>query len=124
MLESLRTAAQALLGALHTRVELAATEMEEQIARLAHLAVYFALALFCLSLAILLGVMLVVVLFWDSNRVAVLAVLSGLFAAGAFGLGLAARGVARARPRALASTLQELSNDLEALRAASRDQPR
>ena len=119
MLDSVRSAAHALLEALHTRVELAATEMEEQIVRLAHLAVYFALALFCLALAILLGVLLLVVLYWDSNRVAVLAILCGVFGAGAFGLALAARAVARERPRVLAATLHELSGDLEALRAAA-----
>ena len=119
MLESLRSLAQTLLSALRTRVELAATEMEEQGARFARMAVYLAAAGFCLALAVVLGAMLLVVLFWDSNRVAVLGALTAVFAAGGLALAFAARAMARARPRALAATLAELSSDLEALRASS-----
>ncbi|MGE5640027.1 MAG: phage holin family protein [Clostridia bacterium] len=119
MLESLRSVAQTAVAALHTRLELAAVEMEEQGARAAQILVYAALAGFCLALAIILGAILLVVLFWDSGRVAILASLTGLFGAGAVALGLAARKVLRERPRALAATLAELKNDIEALRAAT-----
>ncbi len=121
MLDSLRALAQTLLGALRTRLQLVANEMEEQGARLAQAALYLALAGFCLALAIVLGTVLLVVLFWDSNRVAVLSVLAALFGAGGLGLLVAARAAAKSRPRALAATLAELAADLEALRAASRE---
>jgi uncharacterized membrane protein YqjE len=119
VLESLRSMAQTAIAAIHTRLELAAVEMEEQGARAAQILVYAALAGFCLALAIVLGAVLLVVLFWDSGRVAILASLTGLFAAGATALGLAARKVLRERPRALAATLAELRNDLAALRNAT-----
>ncbi len=121
MLDSLRALAQTFVGAARTRLELVANEVEEQGARLAQAALYLAAAAFCLALAIVLGAILLVVLFWDSNRIAVLAALSALFGAGGLALLFAARGAAKSRPRALAATLAELSADLEALRAASRE---
>lgn len=119
MLDSLRSLAQTLVGAVRTRLELLAAEVEEQGARLAHMAMLLAAAGFCLALAVVLGAVLLVVLFWDTNRVAVLAILAGVFGAGGVGLLLAARASARTRPQTLAGTLSELSHDLEALRAAS-----
>src|SRR3954471_7702151 len=93
--------------------------MEEQGARLAQVAMYFALAGLCLALAVVLGAVLLVVLYWDSNRVAVLAILATAFGAGGIGLAFAAQAAARSRPRTLAATLAELSHDVEALRAAT-----
>jgi uncharacterized membrane protein YqjE len=119
VLDSLRSLAQTLIGAVRTRLELLATEVEEQGGRLAHMAMLLAAAGFCIALAIVLGAVLLVVLFWDSNRVTVLAILASVFGAGGIALLLAARSSARTRPRTLASTLAELSHDLESLRAAS-----
>src|SRR3954471_19528670 len=93
--------------------------MEEQGARLAQVAMYFALAGLCLALAVVLGAILLVVLFWDSNRVAVLAILAGAFGAGGIGLVFAGRSAANSRPRTLVATLAELAQDVEALRAAA-----
>ena len=119
MLDSLRGLGQTLLGAARTRLELFATEVEEQGARLAHAAICLALAGFCLALAVVTGTILLIVLFWDSNRIAILAILSGAFAVAGFALVLAARAAARARPRVLAATLGELESDIAALRAAA-----
>jgi len=115
MLDSLRALAQTLVGALRTRLLLFANEIEEQGARIAQMAALWALAGFCAALAIVLGSVLLVVLFWDSHRVEVLAFLTGLFAAGGIGAALGARALARARPKAFASTLAELAGDQEAL---------
>ena len=84
MLDSLRALAQTLVGALRTRLLLFANELEEQGARIVQMAALWALAGFCLALAVVLGSVLLVVAFWDSHRVEVLAFLTGLFAAIAF----------------------------------------
>jgi uncharacterized membrane protein YqjE len=115
MLDSLRGFAQTLVGALRTRLLLFANELEEQGARIAQMAALWALAGFCLALAVVLGAVLLVVLFWDTHRVEVLAFLTGLFAAGGIGAALVARALARARPKAFASTLAELAVDHDAL---------
>ena len=115
MLDSLRGLAQTLVGALRTRLLLFANELEEQGARIVQMAALWALAGFCLALAVVLGSVLLVVAFWDSHRVVVLAFLTGLFAAGGIGAALGARALARARPKAFSSTLAELAADQEAL---------
>jgi len=115
MLDSLRALAQTLVGALRTRLLLFANELEEQGARIVQMAALWALAGFCLALAVVLGSVLLVVAFWDSHRVEVLAFLTGLFAAGGIGAALGARALARARPKAFSSTLAELAADQEAL---------
>ena len=115
MLDSLRGLAQTLVGALRTRLLLFANEIEEQGARIAQMAALWALAGFCLALAIVLGSVLVVVVFWESHRVEVLASLTGVFAAGGIGAALAARARARARPKAFAATLAELAVDHDSL---------
>lgn len=116
LLESLRGVALTLVGAVQTRLQLAADEIEEQGLRVAQIALAWALAGFCLALAVVLGSALLVVLLWDTHRVAVLAVLSALFAAGGGTALLVARALARARPSVFAATLGELAADREALR--------
>jgi uncharacterized membrane protein YqjE len=117
MLDSLRGLAQTLVGAVRTRLQLVANELEEQGTRIAQMAALWALAGFCLALAIVLGSVLLVVLFWDSHRVEVLAFLTGLFAAGGIGAAIAARALARSRPKAFSSTLAELAADQDSLAA-------
>jgi len=116
MLDTLRGLAQTLVGAVRTRLLLFANELEEQGARIAHIAALWALAGFCLALAIVLGALLLVVLLWDTHRLAVLAFLTGLFAAGGISAAIAAHLVARSRPKAFSGTLAELAADEHALR--------
>lgn len=115
MLETLRGLAQTLVGAARTRLLLFANELEEQGTRIVQMAALWALAGFCLALAIVLGAVLIVVLLWDTHRLAVLAFLSGLFAAGGIAAAIAAHLLARARPKAFSGTLAELAADEQAL---------
>jgi len=115
VLEALRGLAQNALGALQTRLQLLSDEIEEQGLRIAQIAALFALAGFCLALAIVLGAVLLVVLFWDSHRFVVLGLLCGLFAGGGFAALIGARALAGSRPRALSGTLAELAADRSAL---------
>ena len=117
LLASLSNLAHTLVGAVQTRLQLLAADVEEQGVRLAHMALLWLLAGFCLALAVMLLAVLLVVLFWDTNRVAVLALLAGLFAAGGIAATLGALALARARPKAFSGTLAELEVDREALGA-------
>lgn len=120
LLDSLARFGQSLVGALQTRLQLIADELEEQGTLIAHMALLWALAGFCLVLAVVVLAVLLVVLFWD-NRVPVLSILLViLFAAGIAAI-LKARAIAKARPRAFAATLNELASDRAAL--AARKQP-
>jgi uncharacterized membrane protein YqjE len=115
LLDSLRNFAQTLIGAVQTRLELFSNELEEQGARLARIALLWALAAFCFALAIVLGSVLIVVMFWDTNRVMVLALLTGAFTAGGLVALLIGRSALASRPKALAGTIAELARDRAAL---------
>ncbi len=117
VLDSLRRLAGTLLAAVQTRLELVATDIEEERAWIARMAILAALAGFCLALAVNLAVLFLVVLFWDSNRLLAIGALAGVFAALALALGLAARSTAARRPRLFSATLAELRKDRDNVRA-------
>jgi uncharacterized membrane protein YqjE len=103
------------LALLRTRLEILATEIEEERIRFAGLALLVAAIAFCVQVAVLLGVILIVVLLWESHRLITLGVLSGAFLAVGVGLFLWLRHRLRTRPRMFASTLGELAKDDERL---------
>lgn len=117
VLDSLRRLAGTLLAAVQTRLELVATDIEEERAWIARMAILAALAGFCLALAVNLVVLFLVVLFWDTNRLLAIGALAGLFAAFAVALALAARSTAARRPRLFSATLAELRKDREDIKA-------
>lgn len=117
VLDSLRRLAGTLLAAVQTRLELVATDIEEERAWIARMAILAALAGFCIALAVNLVVLFLVVLFWDANRLLAIGALAGLFAALALALGVAARRTAARRPRLFSATLAELRKDREDVRA-------
>jgi uncharacterized membrane protein YqjE len=110
--------ARTLLSFALTRTRLAATEMEEQALRLVEILVWLALAFFFLMVAVTFIAVLVVLLFWDSNRVLATGLLAALFVAIGGGAALVARARLRERPKFLAATLAELERDRDTL-----DQP-
>ena len=111
VLDSLRSLAATLIGVVQTRLELVATDIEEERAWIARMAILAALAGFCLALAVNLAVLFLVVMFWDTNRLLAIGALAGVFAAAAIALGLALRSALTKRPRLLSATLAELRKD-------------
>lgn len=113
--ESVTRLAATLLAIVQTRVQLAATELEEESLRYFSYLVYSLAALFFLGLAILLGAALIVMLYWDTHRVEVLASLMILFAIAGMTLGWRVRSQYRLKPVLLGNSLSELSRDREML---------
>jgi len=64
----------AILGLLHTRLELAAVELDELRGRSIERLVFVLVAVLALSFAVLGASALVVVAFWDTNRIAALSI--------------------------------------------------
>lgn len=112
---SARNLAATLVALLHTRLELLSTEAEAQLLRWTRLLLLAAISLFLLALAIVGVTFLVVVAFWDSHRLAAIAVMAGIHLAGGIGVALYARRLAQAQPSLFASTLAELAKDREEL---------
>ncbi|MFO1363040.1 MAG: phage holin family protein [Burkholderiales bacterium] len=112
---SLARLARTALGVLRTRLEILATEIEEERIRFAGLALVVAAIAFCVQMAVLLFVILMVVLLWESHRVVTLGTLSGAFLVCGVVLYFWLRRRLRTRPRMFASTLGELGKDDERL---------
>ena len=115
LLESLRDLAKTFVALLQTRVEIFASEVDEEQTRLARIVLLAVIAVFCLSLAVVLLVLLVVVIFWDASRLLAIGLLMGLFAIGGLAAVLALRAAITRRPRFLSATLAELRKDREGL---------
>jgi uncharacterized membrane protein YqjE len=111
LLESLRKLARTFVELLQTRIEIFASELDEERARLARTVVLAVVGAFCVGLATVLLVLLIVVIFWDTNRLLAIGVIAGLFALGALAALVALRSTVSQRPKFLAATIAELRKD-------------
>lgn len=103
------------LGLARTRLELLVTELEEEKARLLGLIVYGAAAFVLLAAGLIFLAIFLTVLFWDSNRLLVLGVITALFLGGGGVALTVCLGLARSRSRLFAASLAELERDRAAL---------
>ena len=116
LLHSITHLGRNLLGAARTRLEILATEIEEERMRLEQLLLVAAAAVFCLALGIVLCVALIVLYYWDTHRLLAVGMLAaGFLAAGAI-LGWILRDMAKTRPKPFAITRGELAKDSAMLR--------
>jgi len=115
LLTSLQRLMATLLEILQTRVEIVATEFEEERLRLRELVVFGILTLFFVGVGLTLLTLFVVVLYWDSHRIAVLGVVAFLYLGlgGLTGIILYRR--LKSRTRLFAATLSELAKDRDQL---------
>jgi uncharacterized membrane protein YqjE len=111
MLGSLREMARTLLAFAETRARLAATEIEEQAVRLLEILLWLLLAVFFAGVALLFLAILVLLLFWDANRLLAAGLVAALFLGAGAAAALVARLLMRERPKFLAATLAELDLD-------------
>ena len=115
LFDSLKGLAAGLVAIVHTRLDLLATDLEEERARLTSVLVMLFVGLFCLSVGVVLLALLIVVAFWDSHRLLALVGVTAFFLAGgatAFGC---ARHKLRTKPKLFAASLAELSKDRQHL---------
>lgn len=115
LLASLTSLAATLAAIAHTRLELLATDLEEERLHLLSLLVMVLLALFCLGVGLVLATLLLVAVFWDTHRLLMLGSLAGFFLA----TSIAACGFAfyqvKTKPKVFAASLRELLKDHEQL---------
>lgn len=113
--ESAARLAANLLAIFQTRIDLAATEVEEETLRYFSYLLLAIAGMFCLGIATVLAVFLAVLLYWDTHRVGILLTLIILFGIAGTWIGLRLRQQYRLKPRLLSHTMQELSRDTEML---------
>ena len=111
LLDSLKTLTGTLIAIVYTRLELLSTDLEEERERLAILLMLMLVALFCIGVGVILAVLLIVVAFWDTHRLLVLAGFTGLFLVGGLSASWVALHKLRTKPRLFAASLAELRQD-------------
>jgi uncharacterized membrane protein YqjE len=116
MFASLRSSVATLIDIGATRLELAATEYEEERLRLLRLLISTIATLLLLSMAVLLATTFVIVLMWDSHRLLAIGVLAVGFALAALVSALGWRRRLSQKPAFMAATVAELQRDADALR--------
>jgi len=104
-----------LLAIVQTRLELLASEMAEERLHFEQTLLYAGIALLFFGISMMLLTMLVVVVFWDSQRLPVLAGLAGLFFIAGLLVWNALRRLARKKSRLFSASLSELHDDREQL---------
>ncbi len=115
ILQSLRNLATTLVALLQNRLELLATDLEEERIRLLQLLFWAAGALFFCALGVLMITVLVVLLVWESHRLTGIVVLAVVFLAIGVGLAIGVRNRMHLRSRLFSSSLDELAKDKDRL---------
>jgi uncharacterized membrane protein YqjE len=110
--------AATFLAMVQTRLALASVEMEEQSQRYLGYLLMSLLALFLSGIAIVLLALLVIMLFWDTHRIAAVLGMAVLFALSALGVGMKVRAGFAAQAPLLSATMGELQKDLDFLKTA------
>jgi len=115
LLAALRRLAATAVGLLQTRIELVATELEEERARVFRILMLAAAAGFFLALGVVAFTFFAILLAWDNNRV----LAAGLLTAGYLGVGailaLSARNAAKKKTKLFSASLAELKKDRDEL---------
>jgi uncharacterized membrane protein YqjE len=118
---ALARAGASVLGLVRTRLQLASVEFAEERERVRSRLILAMVAAMFFAFGVLALSALVVLLFWDTHRVAALAAVTALhFAIGA-GAWWRLKAQQRSAPQPFAATLSELERDREWLAAEMRD---
>lgn len=115
LLHSLQRLLSSLLSVVQTRIEIVATEFEEERERIKGLVVYGVFALVFISLGVITLTVFVTLWLWELYGVHALGVMGLVFLGTGIFLALRARSNERARPRLFATTLAELRKDRHGL---------
>lgn len=101
-----------------TRLELMANELEEDRLQLIKLLIYSLLMLFFFFLGIALLTLLVVTMFWDTNRLLAIGIFTAIYLGIAAWLTTYVIHLVKHKPRLFSSSLAELVKDRAALEPA------
>lgn len=117
LFQSMNNFVATLVAIAHTRLQLLTTEIQEEVQEVAQLLIWSFIALFAAMMALFLGALTIIFVFWDTHRI-----LAALIMTGAFLLIAAIGGIMlmrrlKAKPPMLDATLAELAKDRDQLRA-------
>jgi len=115
-LGAFRALGDSLLGSLQGRIELLAIELEEEKYRLIQILFWISAAVFSAAMGIIFGSLVLVYLFWESARLAVLAGLGVFYLAIFIATAIGFRRFLKRQPRPFAGTIDELEEDRACIR--------
>jgi len=121
LLHAFKALLAALSAALHTRLELFATELEEERERLKHTLVLTLLLFFGLGLGFILLTIFLVALFWERGWILAIGGLAGLYLCVGIVAAFKLRSRILTRPGLFPATLGELAKDRDRLRSSTRE---
>lgn len=112
---SVRDLTATVLAITQTRLELFTTEIEEELHRVAEILLWMFVVVFFAGLTVLMLAFVVVIAFWEGHRLLAASLTTlGFLAITVVALGIV-RAKARARPKLLEATIEEIKRDREAL---------
>jgi uncharacterized membrane protein YqjE len=115
-LRSLKAALAAVSSALHTRLELFVTELEEERERLKQALLLTLLLFFCFSFGFILLTIFLVALFWERGWIFAIGGLAALYLTVGIGAALMLRKKILIRPSLFPASLAELGKDRDRLK--------
>jgi len=116
LIESARLFGSQLVSTVHDRVTLFSVELQEEKLRLMQMLLWTSLAIFTGIMALTFSTLVLIFLFWDSARIALLVGCAVFYSAATAGLIVAFQRFLRRQPRPLAATLDELEADAQCIR--------
>jgi uncharacterized membrane protein YqjE len=119
LLGSLRGLADGMVGSVHDRLQLLAIELEEEKDRLIQILVWLAAIAALGFLALIFASLVLVFVFWETARVAVVVGLAAAYIIGFVAVLMAFRRYLARQPKPFAATLNELQEDRACIREES-----
>jgi uncharacterized membrane protein YqjE len=116
LLESARTFGRQLVATLQDRVALVSVELHEEKLRLIQTFLWASLVIFTGIMALTFSTLVLITLFWDSARIALLVGCAVFYGIATTVLVVAFQRFLRGQPRPLAATLDELEADTKCIR--------
>lgn len=109
--------ASTLIAMLHTRLDLISVELEEELLRFSSYFIYVLIALFCGGVAVSFLLVLILVLFWEDYRIAVLLSFVVVFGAISVFISVWLKKQILNKPHLLEQSIAELKKDTELFHA-------
>ena len=117
LFQSLSNFVATLVAVAHTRLQLLTTELQEEVQEVAQILIWSFVGLFAAMMALFLGALTVIFVFWDTHRILAALIMTGVFLLIAALGGLMLMKRLKTKPPMLDATLAELAKDRDQLKA-------
>lgn len=117
LFQSLNRFAATLIALGHTRLELLTTELQQEVRQVGAILLWAFIAAFAAMIALFLGALAVIFVFWDTHRIAASIAMIIVFLALSGAAALMLQKKLRGKPPLLNDTLAELAKDRDQLKA-------